>query len=148
MTELQKRVLKGIIDELVVNKGTIKVKDPNRLVDGMRMEALVRLACKYYRMIYSGEDIPYPEGTWEWYRCANCEEKCAEFSRICSQEPHGGKVPEHCPRGGDYSPEFSCANCGRKFRETRRVEGFYIPFCPRCRSLIGEDVEILSELIT
>jgi hypothetical protein len=54
-TNLQKRKIKEMIDELVVSRGILKIDNKQIDYDGMNVERLADLAFKYYRMIIKGE---------------------------------------------------------------------------------------------
>ena len=154
ITELQKRRIKQLVDELVVGKGRLEVRNPNAMFDGVKEGELVRLAFKYYRMIYSGEQVFVPRGSREWYRCMYCPDKCEEFLRLNAPgsraEDGELRIPTKCPKGADYMPSLDCTNCGDKYQheEITDDEAGFVPICPVCAEKIGQDMEIIRDLIS
>ncbi|HID96229.1 MAG TPA: hypothetical protein EYP53_09285 [Candidatus Latescibacteria bacterium] len=155
MTDLQKRRIKELVDEMIVNQGCVTTKNPDDNVDGIREDTLVKIAFRYYKMVYSGENVISPEGTLEWYRCANCPDKCTDYNDLAKSSLNPdrkfslrGQIPQRCPKGEDYMPPLSCANCGLKYNEITEGKIELIPLCNDCRSKIGTDVEIMNWLIS
>lgn len=55
ITESQKRRIKELVDELIINRGVLNTKSTNIGVDGLNTEQLTGLAFRYYKMIMKGE---------------------------------------------------------------------------------------------
>jgi len=55
ITELQKRKIKIMVDELIVNRGILAIGDRRAEIDGLDLNQLGNLAFKYYKMILFGE---------------------------------------------------------------------------------------------
>ena len=55
ISNLQKRKIKEMIDELIVSHGILRIDNKQIDIDGMNVEKLAELAFKYYRMIIKGE---------------------------------------------------------------------------------------------
>ncbi|MBI4530575.1 MAG: hypothetical protein HY709_03545, partial [Candidatus Latescibacteria bacterium] len=116
LTELQKRRVKELVDEMTVGRGMIELLHPDHLVDGISNEDLSKIAFRYYRMLYSGERVIVPEGSREWYRCTYCPDKCQEYIRLNPDNPTSGyNTPGHCPKGDNYMPSLECLTCGVVF---------------------------------
>lgn len=56
ISQLQKLKIKEMVDEIIVNGGVLTIADRQAVVDGMDINELSRLAFKYYKMIYLGQD--------------------------------------------------------------------------------------------
>ena len=48
-------LLKEYIDELIVNSGIIKVNNPERVVEKVKVDFLVKLAFRFYSKLYNSE---------------------------------------------------------------------------------------------
>ena len=55
VTPAQKRKIKELVDEIVVNRGVLMIDNQQIQIDGMSMDQLGKLAFKYYKMIFSGK---------------------------------------------------------------------------------------------
>ena len=150
LTELQKRRVKELVDEMTVGRGIIELSRPDHLVDGVSEEELSKVAFRYYRMLYSGERVIVPEGSREWYRCTYCPDKCEEYLGLNPDNPASGySLPDHCPKGEDYMPPLECMSCGAVFevdKESDYPEPF-VPLCLTCTEEIGGDVEMMTRLM-
>ena len=56
LTNNQKAKIKEMVDQLIVGHGVLTISDCPMSIDGMDTNQLCRLAFKYYKMIYSGEN--------------------------------------------------------------------------------------------
>jgi len=54
-TNLQKRRIKEMIDELIISRGVLKIDNKQTAIDGINVEKLANQAFRYYRMIIRGE---------------------------------------------------------------------------------------------
>lgn len=150
LTELQKRRVKELVDEIAVGKGMIDMSRSDHVVDGMTDQALTKIAFRYYRMLYSGEKVMVPEGSREWYRCTYCPDKCEEYLRLNPDNPASGySLPEHCPKGDDYMPALECMNCGSTFQfdGPQSWPEPFLPMCGKCMDEVGDDVEMMIRLM-
>ncbi len=153
LTEKQKRYVKQRMDDLSVGHGMVKVEGPNNLIDGVEERALVRLAFRFYKALYAGENFAVPEGSREWYWCFHCPDKCEEYRRLAAEarseaDPYLD-LPAHCPKGDDYMPVLTCTRCGAQYEFLSLREGAdFLPICPACDALVGDEVRMLRELIS
>jgi hypothetical protein len=119
ITELQKRKIKLMVDELIVNRGILALRDRWTEVDGLNMNKLGNMAFRYYKMILLGEspldiDIKSP----------NLIEQHASESAF-----HASKA---------------CIGCGEMLLSVDIRNR--MPACQACREKIRVDYELLREL--
>jgi hypothetical protein len=55
ITNLQKRKIKEMIDELIISRGILKIDNKQINIDGINIEKLANEAFRYYRMVVKGE---------------------------------------------------------------------------------------------
>ena len=119
ITELQKRKIKMMVDELIVNRGILALGDRWAEVDGTPLNQLGNMAFRYYKMILLGESP------------LDIDARAPEFAR---QKPE---------RPGNRTMK-SCIGCGRELPATDIQNR--MPACEACRAKIRVDYELLREL--
>lgn len=153
LTEAQKRYVKRRMDEMFIGHGMVTVGNPHNLIDGIQETHLVRLAFRFYKAVYAGENLDVPEGTREWYRCFHCPDKCDEYRRLAAEDRSDADpyqdLPERCPKGDDYMPVLTCTRCGAQYDYVRPPDNTdFLPLCPACDALVGDEVRMLRELMS
>jgi len=140
-------LLRTYLDEIIINQGVIRVPNPERVVDKVRVDFLVKLAFRLYRKLYS-EDIPSSYmNRWEWFRCSNCESPCDEFLNYMADPDQVQRFPSVCTLGRDTLTQLECLNCGKRFSSRKPAEeGLYMSLCDDCQNAIGQEIEIWQRL--
>ncbi len=119
ITELQKRKIKLMVDELIVNRGVLKIADRHTEIDGINIEQLSSLAFKYYKMIFMGESpLDIDVG--------------ARSDRTSIDLPAASKELQ------------CCIGCGRQLGDEDIRIG--MPVCSECREKVKVDYHILRDL--
>ncbi|MCP4581751.1 MAG: hypothetical protein GY839_09035 [candidate division Zixibacteria bacterium] len=119
ITDLQKRKIKEMVDELIVNHGILKFDRETISLEGMEFGELTNRAFKYYRMIMKGE------------------------SPLDIDISPGRKA-----RNVDSAPKSRADHCiGCNQRLTRQDINLKMPVCTECRQKIKVDYDILRELL-
>ncbi|MCD6162425.1 MAG: hypothetical protein J7K40_08445 [candidate division Zixibacteria bacterium] len=119
ITPLQKRKIKEMVDEIIVNRGILSIADRRMQIDGLNIEQLSSLAFKYYKMIVLGES-PFDIDQ-------RLISKASKSSK--SQKP----ISLH-----------KCIGCSSQLDDDDIKSR--IPVCKTCRKIIRVDYEILKEL--
>ena len=120
ITELQKRKIKEMVDEIIVSRGILAISDRQANVDGMDVDQLSRLAFKFYKMIYLGEnplDIDSTGNAHHNNRYKQTEGKRRRF----------------------------CIGCGEPLIDDDIKNGMLV--CRFCRSKLKTDYEVLKEML-
>ena len=120
ITSLQKRRIKEMVDEIIVNRGILKISDRQTQVDGVDIEKLSSLAFKYYKMIILGEsplDIDKQTGAADKYQ----------------------------PDSRDQSNRRNCIGCSKLLEESDIKDR--MPVCKSCREKIKVEYDVLRELL-
>ncbi|MCD4829193.1 MAG: hypothetical protein K8R90_07200, partial [Candidatus Cloacimonetes bacterium] len=72
MKEIHFNLLREYLDEIIVNNGIIYIPNPEKIIEKVKVDYIVKLAFQFYRKLYSG-DIKSPYmNRWEWFRCSSC----------------------------------------------------------------------------
>ena len=129
--------LKQFIDQLIINKGIIKIDNPERIVDKIKMDYLVKLAFRFYSKLYNSE-------------------KYASYLKI-------GEYDSPAAADADYQPVFQniltqlnstksdtvvqCLNCGVEIH-TKDLQnlGTDLPVCSKCYKDIGIEFDIWQKV--
>ncbi len=118
ITEHQKQIIKELVDEIIVNRGILKVRQHLNNVDGMKADELHRQAFRYYKMIMRGE------------------------SPLDIDRHHEHKFPVKDSQTA-ILPN-SCIGCNQSLSENDIKSN--MPVCVACRAKVKVDYEILREL--
>lgn len=119
ITELQKRKIKEMVDEIIVSRGMLAISDRQTDVDGMDIDQLSCLAFKYYKMIYLGEnplDI--------------------DSAGSACHDNNGQQTKEKKRR--------FCIGCDQPLGDDDIKKG--MPVCSFCRAKLKTDYEVLKEM--
>jgi hypothetical protein len=147
--EIHFRLLKKYLDEMIVNHGIIKVENPEKIVEKVKIDFLVKLAFRFYRKLYTGEVRNVYMNKWEWFRCSNCNDHCEKFK--CKFDPDGNEEIDDgtCCKGKNKEATIQCVNCG-DFFTSRKPENdeYYMPLCDNCYDSIGEEIDIWQRLFS
>ena len=118
ITNHQKRKIKELVDEIIVNRGILTVSRRNYNIDGMDSDDLYRLAFRYYGMIMKGESP------------LDIDSSNQQMTSDTSTEVN--------------SPPDNCIGCNKPLSEEEVI--LKIPVCKSCRSKVKVDYEVLREL--
>ncbi len=146
MKNIHYKLLKKYLDELIINQGIIKVDNPEKVVDKIKVDFLIKLAFRFYSKLYSNEVRRIYKNRWEVFRCENCLTPCKVQKYFYNE-----KFPENedltCPLGKDLTAEIQCINCGVIFLSKKPENNeYYMPICNTCHNAIGEELEIWQRL--
>ena len=115
-------LVKGMIDELVVNGGILDLNKLKISSDNINVNKLANIACQYYRMIREG--------------CLSFDysdiEKYLHLINRSGTEPPAG---------------FRCLSCGVGKKVTATQESSFIPLCQSCHSKLDADISMISTLM-
>jgi hypothetical protein len=120
ITELQKRKIKEMVDEIIVSRGMLAIADRQTDVDGMNIDQLSRLAFKYYKMIYLGENP--------------LDIDSAGSVKHDSKGHRSKSKKRRC-----------CIGCDQPLSDDDIKRG--MPVCSFCRTKLKADYEVLKELL-
>jgi len=110
ITYHQKRKIKEMVDDIIVNHGILKIVDYQSQVDGMNVEQLGKIAFRYYKMIVSGEspldigETTIPDTSY------SLNEKCQAVQKNCigcNQELDDDDIKSRMP---------VCKSCRKKIK--------------------------------
>lgn len=148
MKDIHFQILKEYLDELIINNGMIRVDNPERMIDKVKIEFLVKLAFRFYSKLYRTNITRTHRNKWKWFRCINCTDPCDDYKESISSKK--SELPEPCAKDQDTSAEMKCLNCGTLFHSQRpdeeHAEYTFLPICPKCKKMIGEEIEIWQRL--
>ena len=120
ITSLQKRKIKEMVDDIIVNRGILNTANIQMQIDGFNIEQLSAQAFKYYKMIVLGEN---PLDIDE-------RQQAKTKQQYQSQTP----ISLH-----------DCIGCSCLLEDDDIQNR--IPVCKSCRKKIKIDYEVLRELV-
>ncbi|GEM_PF-2437866 len=119
ITPHQKRKMKEMVDEIIVNHGILKISDRQARVDGMNIEQLSKIAFRYYKMIFSGES-PLDIG--------EITKPDTSYNSAAKQQAN----------------QQNCIGCNRELDDEDIKKR--MPVCESCRQRIKIEYEILKDI--
>lgn len=150
MEHIHYQILKNFFDELIVNQGVLKVENPEKVVEKIKLDYLIKLAFRFYAKLYSNEVIRVYKNKWDWFKCANCPDKCPVYADIMDNSREKNDSSSLCPKHNNDSASMKCINCGAVFtsKKPEKKENIinYIPLCENCDEEIGQEIEIWENL--
>lgn len=129
--------LKDFIDQLIINKGIIQVNNPERVIEKVKIDFLIKLAFRFYSKLYSSEKYAsYLKKTEENY--GNSGNK--EYQHILQDMLNimNEAEAEHI---------LQCLNCGTSITidELEKL-GDSLPVCTNCQDEIGLELDIWEKI--
>jgi hypothetical protein len=115
-------LIKGMIDELVVNGGILDLNKLKISSDNIDVNRLTNIACQYYRMIREGRlSFDYSD--------------IEKYLHLINQS------------GTESLAGFRCFSCGAAESVTATQESSFIPLCQSCHSKLDADISVISTLM-
>jgi hypothetical protein len=135
MYNLHFNILKNYLDSIIINNGILEVENPEKIVEKVKLDFLIKLAFRFYKKLYDGEvDSNFFEES------KNINNDVVEFYK--SEKGLEG----HFPRK-DNKAELVCLNCNKHFHTTEIPKNNnFLPLCSECEKTIGQEIEIWQKL--
>jgi hypothetical protein len=115
-------LVRGMVDELIVNRGILDLKNLKISEVHLDIRNLAKLAFQYYRMMLEG-NLAFDFSDFE----GNLSLSAKGFSDTCNQ-----------PR---------CLACGSHEDITMTPESTFIPLCRTCHQKLDSDIKTMSSII-
>lgn len=130
------KILKGFIDDLILNSGIIKITNPERVVEKVKIDYLVKLAFRFYSKLYSSEKYTsYLKETIDHLHDENAD-----------HQPIFQSFLSHLTQDDEDTP-IQCLNCGTLISVKQlKTQGDCMPLCPDCQDTIGLEMEIWEKV--
>ncbi|MDD4156611.1 MAG: hypothetical protein PHY08_08580 [Candidatus Cloacimonetes bacterium] len=129
--------LKEFIDQLIINKGIIQVAHPERVIEKIKIDFLVKLAFRFYSKLYSSEKYAsYLKITEDYIK--NSDEK--EYQHILQDMLN-------IMNEAETEHTLQCLNCGAAINiEEIKKLGDCLPLCSDCQNEIGLEMDIWEKV--
>jgi|GEM_PF-1921102 len=131
------KFLKNYIDQLIINKGVIHVKNPELVIEKIKVDFLIKLAFRFYSKLYSSE-------------------KYASYLKESEKENFIDSDKEYQPilqcmfsliNSKKQEKDVQCLNCGVEISlETLSNYGDNLPICTDCQMEIGLEMDIWEKV--
>jgi len=129
--------LKEFIDQLIINKGVIKVRNPELVIEKVKIDFLVKLAFRFYSKLYNSEK--YSSYLLESEK--NQFEDCDIAHQPIIQSVFNTFNSNH------QNEDVQCLNCGKEIRFADLVKsGDNLPICKDCHDEIGMEIDIWEKI--
>ena len=127
------KYLKEFIDELIINKGILRVKNPELVIEKIKIDFLIKLAFRFYSKLYSSEKYA---SYLQQSEKENFMEAGKDFQPILQNMLKLLKFNKQ-------DEVVNCLNCGDNIalRDLER-SGDNLPICEKCQSEIGLEMDI------
>jgi len=132
------KYLKEFIDQLILNKGIIRVKNPELVIEKIKVDFLLKLAFRFYSKLYSSEKYAsYLKEKEE----DNFIESDKDYQPIITNMINLFKSEN---KRGDV---VQCLNCSTDIsvRDLERA-GDNLPICESCQKEIGIEMDIWEKV--
>ncbi|HPY96242.1 MAG TPA: hypothetical protein PL063_03420 [Candidatus Cloacimonadota bacterium] len=129
-------MLKEYIDELIVNSGMIKVQNPERVVEKVKVDFLVKLAFRFYSKLYNSEKFAgYLHDIFDKLDKDN-NSKYDVFQAILDEM-----------KDNDDFANLQCLNCNAPISKEELIKsGENMPLCEKCKDHIGQEIDIWEKI--
>ena len=131
------RYLKDYIDQLIINKGVIYVKSPELVIEKMKIDFLVKLAFRFYSILYSSDKYA------SYIKAGEKEEM------IDSEKDYQPILKEifHQINLSDSDHKVSCLNCKCEIPLADIVvKGDNLPVCNECLHEISLEMDLWEKV--
>ncbi len=129
-------LLKELIDELIVNSGIIKVSNPERVVEKVKFDFLVKLAFRFYSKLYNSEK--YASYLYETINKIKNKDEYdhAVFQSLMNEIQNDTGVSS-----------VQCLNCNATIPTEELIKsGENMPLCQTCKDHIGLEIDIWEKV--
>ncbi|MCB5249825.1 MAG: hypothetical protein RBS16_07860 [Candidatus Cloacimonadales bacterium] len=129
-------LLKEYIDELIVNSGIIKVNNPERVVEKVKVDFLVKLAFRFYSKLYNSEKFfPFIDEIVK--RLSKGEENYHDIMHDLLDKINNS----------DEVESVQCLNCNTPISKKELIKsGENMPLCDACKDHIGLEIDIWEKI--
>jgi len=126
--------LKDFIDQLIINKGIIQVANPERVIEKVKIDFLVKLAFRFYSKLYSSEKYAsYLKKTEYSYKEKEYQHILQDMINIMND----AEAEQH----------LQCLNCGSSITiDELKKQGDCLPVCINCQDEIGLEMDIWEKV--
>ncbi|MCL2063647.1 MAG: hypothetical protein FWG98_04680 [Candidatus Cloacimonetes bacterium] len=131
------KYLKDYIDQLIINQGILQVKNPELVIEKIKVDFLVKLAFRFYSKLYSSE-------------------KYASYLRESEKENFINSDKEYQPilqcmfsliNTRKQEKEVQCLNCATEIPlKELSISGDNLPICSDCQLEIGLEMDIWEKV--
>ena len=123
--------LKEYIDQLILNKGIIQVRNPELVVDKIKVDLLVKLAFRFYAKLYSSEKYAsyIVKGEKEYFD--DCDKEHQPIFQSMLNVMYLRK----------QEAVIQCLNCSTDIALSS-LSGDNLPICSKCQDELGMELEI------
>jgi len=129
-------LLKEYIDELIVNSGIIKVNNPERVIEKVKIDFLVKLAFRFYSKLYNSEKY-----STLLYETINKMKNEKEYDHAVFQN----LMLEI--QNGNHDQTVQCLNCNDLIDSKYLIQsGDNMPLCEACKEYIGQEIDIWEKV--
>jgi hypothetical protein len=130
------KILKGFIDELILNSGVIKIDNPERVVEKVKIDYLVKLAFRFYSKLYSSEK--YASHLKDTIEHLNDD--------YYNKQPIFQSFLHQLQTENEETP-IQCLNCNALISiKDLKNQGDSMPLCKDCQDTIGLEMEIWEKV--
>ncbi len=135
MYNLHFNILKDYLDAIIINNGILKVENPEKIVEKVKLDFLIKLAFRFYKKLYDGEiDSQFSQ-----------ESKDNDNNIVKFYKSEKG-LEGHFPKKNNKA-EIVCLNCNKHFYTSEIPKNNnFLPICEECEKTIGQEIEIWQRL--
>ena len=131
------KYLKEFIDQLIINKGIIHVKNPELVIEKIKIDFLVKLAFRFYSKLYSSE------------KYASYLKESEKDSFIDSDKAYQPILQGMFSliNSNKQENEVQCLNCSAEIPlSVLARSGDNLPICSDCQLEIGVEMDIWEKV--
>ncbi len=135
MQNLHFNILKNYLDSIIINNGVLTVENPEKIVEKVKLDFLIKLAFRFYKKLYDGEiDSKFS------HESEKSDNNIVEFYK--SEKGLEGHFPQK-----NNQAELVCLNCNKHFYTSEIPKNNnFLPLCSECEKTIGQEIEIWQKL--
>ena len=125
--------LKRFLDELILTKGILKIENPERIVEKIKMDYLIKLAFRFYSRMYGSE---------KYASHIENSEKEFNINPDSQYQPVFKDIIANI-KTTDQDSDLQCLNCGATISDKElEAIGTDMPICANCYKSIGLEFDI------
>ena len=133
------RYLKDYIDQLIINKGVIYVKNPEIIIEKIKIDFLVKLAFRFYSKLYSSEKYASYLKDGENENMIDSDKDYQPILQTIFSSINANKQEN----------SVQCLNCKVEIPINELVmTGDNLPICKDCQKEIGLEMDIWEKVFT
>jgi len=125
--------LRKFLDELILSKGILKIENPERVVEKIKMDYLIKLAFRFYSRMYGSE---------KYASYLKKSEKDLNLHSETQYQPIFKDIITNIKTTNEGN-FLQCLNCGKDISQNDINEiGTDLPLCTTCYDNIGIEFDI------